>query len=147
MIKGSSVTFTNVGLNPTRTGILDVLKNMGARVEILEEVRRRSANRMVLSKSSYEELHGTEISGDLIPRLIDELPVIALLATQAEGTTIIKDAGGTTGQRNRQNCCRNIRIEKVWCKYRSDGRRDDYSWTYGTLGWHTCILTAIIDWV
>ncbi|KAA0966130.1 3-phosphoshikimate 1-carboxyvinyltransferase [Sporosarcina sp. ANT_H38] len=92
MIRGSSVTFTNVGLNPTRTGILDVLTNMGACVEILEEVNGAGEPYGTV-KVSYEGLRGTEISGDLIPRLIDELPVIALLATQAEGTTIIKDAG------------------------------------------------------
>lgn len=92
MIKGSSVTFTNVGLNPTRTGILDVLMNMGACVEILEEVNGAGESYGTV-KVSYEGLRGTEISGDLIPRLIDELPVIALLATQAEGTTVIKDAG------------------------------------------------------
>lgn len=92
MIKGSSVTFTNVGLNPTRTGILDVLKNMGARVEILEKVDGIGEPYGTV-KISNEGLQGTEISGDLIPRLIDELPVIALLATQADGTTIIKDAG------------------------------------------------------
>ena len=92
MIKGSSVTFTNVGLNPTRTGILDVLMNMGACVEIVEEVNGAGEPYGTV-KVSYEGLRGTEISGDLIPRLIDELPVIALLATQAEGTTVIKDAG------------------------------------------------------
>lgn len=92
MIRGSSVTFMNVGLNPTRTGILDVLTNMGACVEILEEVNGAGEPYGTV-KVSYEGLRGTEISGDLIPRLIDELPVIALLATQAEGTTVIKDAG------------------------------------------------------
>jgi len=92
MIKGSSITFANVGLNPTRTGILDVLTNMGACVEILEEVNGAGEPYGTV-KVSYEGLRGTEISGDLIPRLIDELPVIALLATQAEGTTVIKDAG------------------------------------------------------
>ncbi|WP_218843234.1 3-phosphoshikimate 1-carboxyvinyltransferase [Sporosarcina sp. JAI121] len=91
MIKGSSVTFKNVGLNPTRTGILDVLRNMGARVEILEE-KNGVGEPFGTVKVSYGELRATEISGELIPRLIDELPIIALLATQAEGTTVIKDA-------------------------------------------------------
>ena len=65
---------------------------MGACVEILEEVNGAGEPYGTV-KVSYEGLRGTEISGDLIPRLIDELPVIALLATQAEGTTVIKDAG------------------------------------------------------
>jgi 3-phosphoshikimate 1-carboxyvinyltransferase len=91
MIKGSSVIFKNVGLNPTRTGILDVLEKMGARIEILEVIDGIGEPYGTV-KVSYDELRSIEISGDLIPRLIDELPVIALLATQAEGTTVIKDA-------------------------------------------------------
>ena len=91
MIKGSSITFKNVGLNPTRTGILDVLKDMGVSVEILEETDGVGEPYGTV-KVTYAELRGTEISGDLIPRLIDELPVIALMATQAQGITIIKDA-------------------------------------------------------
>ena len=58
-------------------------------------------------------MHGTEISGDLIPRLIDELPVIALLATQAEGTTIIKDAAELRVKETDQNCRSDNRIEKM----------------------------------
>ncbi len=91
MIEGSSVIFKNVGLNPTRTGILDVLGNMGARIEILDVIDEIGEPYGTV-KVSCDEMRGTEISGDLIPRLIDELPIIALLATQAEGTTIIKDA-------------------------------------------------------
>ncbi len=92
MTEGSSVTFKDVGLNPTRTGILDVLKDMGAKVEILEQSGGLGEPFGTVN-ISYAGLRGTEISGDLIPRLIDELPVIALLATQAEGITVIKDAG------------------------------------------------------
>jgi len=89
--KGSHVILNNVGLNPTRDGIVEVLKEMGADLQI-----------MAASSSSHEELgtleirsstlKSTEISGDLIPRLIDEIPIIALLATQATGVTIIRDA-------------------------------------------------------
>lgn len=91
IVPGSTITFLNLGLNPTRTGIIDVLKNMGVEVEIVDEVDR---NGEVLGtvKVSHREIKPTEISGALIPRLIDELPIIALLATQAAGTTIIKDA-------------------------------------------------------
>lgn len=92
MIQGSSITFKNVGLNPTRTGILDVLKDMGVCVEISEETDEVGEPYGTV-KVTCAELRGTEISGDLIPRLIDELPVIALMATQAKGITIIKDAG------------------------------------------------------
>ena len=91
MVEGSSVTFRNVGLNPTRTGIIDVLREMGAFVEILDETDENGEPSATV-KVAHNHLQATTISGALIPRLIDELPVIALLATQAEGTTIIKDA-------------------------------------------------------
>lgn len=91
MIKGSSVTFTNVGLNPTRSGIIDVLLNMGVKIEILNQTAENGEISGTV-KVSHDKVKPTVISGALIPRLIDELPIIALLATQAEGTTIIKDA-------------------------------------------------------
>jgi 3-phosphoshikimate 1-carboxyvinyltransferase len=85
----SEITLTNVGINPTRTGIVDVLTDMGADLEILNEDTKNQAADMVIRTS---HLKATTIEGDLIPRLIDELPVIALLATQAQGTTVIKYA-------------------------------------------------------
>lgn len=91
MVEGSSVTFRNVGLNPTRTGIIDVLQEMGASVEILD-VTGEGGEPAATVKVSHSHIKATTIGGELIPRLIDELPVIALLATQAQGTTIIKDA-------------------------------------------------------
>lgn len=88
--EGSEVTLTNVGCNPTRTGILDVVEAMGADLEInvKDETGERPSDLIIRSS----KLKAAEISGDLIPRLIDELPLIALIATQAEGTTVIKDA-------------------------------------------------------
>ncbi|WP_342512209.1 3-phosphoshikimate 1-carboxyvinyltransferase [Sporosarcina sp. FSL K6-1522] len=91
MTEGSSVTFKDVGLNPTRTGILDVLENMGAKIDIVEQSTGLGEPFGTVT-ISHDGLRATEISGDLIPRLIDELPVIALLATQATGNTVIKDA-------------------------------------------------------
>lgn len=91
MTKGSSVSFKDVGLNPTRTGIVDVLQDMGANLEITEQ-SDSIGEPFGTVHVSHGELRGTEIGGELIPRLIDELPIIALLATQAEGTTVIKDA-------------------------------------------------------
>lgn len=88
--KDSRVKLTNVGFNPTRTGILDVIQQMGADYDI-EEIQsegERSADLTIRSS----RLKGIEIGGDLIPRLIDEIPLIALIATQAHGTTVIKDA-------------------------------------------------------
>ncbi|VTS21121.1 3-phosphoshikimate 1-carboxyvinyltransferase [Streptococcus porcinus] len=90
IVPGSDIWLENVGINETRTGILDVIKDMGGQVAI---ENYDSKNQSAHLRVTYSELRGTEISGDLIPRLIDELPIIALLATQAKGQTIIKDAG------------------------------------------------------
>ncbi|MDY4511726.1 3-phosphoshikimate 1-carboxyvinyltransferase [Streptococcus hyovaginalis] len=89
VVTGSKITLENVGINETRTGILDVIKAMGGKMTLsnVDEIAK-SATITV----EYSSLQGTEIAGDLIPRLIDELPIIALLATQAHGTTIIRDA-------------------------------------------------------
>jgi 3-phosphoshikimate 1-carboxyvinyltransferase len=91
VIPDSEIVLKNVGLNPTRTGIIEVMKKMGADLEILqnEETSFEPFGDLIIKTSS---LKGTVIEGDLIPKLIDEIPIIALLATQAEGTTIIKDA-------------------------------------------------------
>lgn len=86
----SELTIQDVGVNPTRTGILDVLESMGADwdMQMRNEEGERSADLTVRSST----LNGTEIGGSLIPRLIDEIPLLALVATQAQGTTVIKDA-------------------------------------------------------
>ena len=89
IVPNSSVVLQNVGINETRTGIIDVIRAMGGKLEITEiDPVAKSATLTVESS----DLKGTEISGALIPRLIDELPIIALLATQAQGETVIKDA-------------------------------------------------------
>lgn len=89
IVLNSKITLTNVGINETRTGILDVIQAMGGKLSV-SEVDEVAKSATITVESS--ELHGTEISGELIPRLIDELPIIALLATQAEGQTLIRDA-------------------------------------------------------
>lgn len=91
IVPNSEIILKNVGLNPTRTGIIDVVKNMGADIEILD--KKLVSNEEVGDiRVKYSQLKACTIEGDIIPRLIDELPVIAVLATQAEGTTIIKNA-------------------------------------------------------
>ncbi|NKE04876.1 3-phosphoshikimate 1-carboxyvinyltransferase [Mesobacillus selenatarsenatis] len=92
VVPDSDLILRNVGLNPTRTGIIDVLKSMGADFSI-DPYEGESAEPAGDIRIKYSKLKGTIIEGDLIPRLIDEIPVIALLATQAEGKTVIKDAG------------------------------------------------------
>lgn len=91
IVPNSKIILKNVGLNPTRTGILEVAKNMGGSIEILDK-RNISGEEVGDIQISYSQLKSCTIEGDIIPRLIDELPVIAVLATQAEGTTVIKDA-------------------------------------------------------
>lgn len=91
MVPESKVTFQDVGLNPTRTGIVDVLQEMGATVSFGHRSNGEGEPYGELTVES-SDLRAIEISGAMIPRLIDELPVIALLATQATGTTVIKDA-------------------------------------------------------
>jgi 3-phosphoshikimate 1-carboxyvinyltransferase len=91
IVPGSEITLQGVGLNPTRSGIIDVLERMGASISIDNE-RMAGGEPIADITISTSNLKGIEISGELIPRLIDEIPVIAVLATQAEGLTIIKDA-------------------------------------------------------
>jgi 3-phosphoshikimate 1-carboxyvinyltransferase len=88
---GADVTVENVGLNPSRTGILEVLEAMGARIEVLE--RRDVAGEPVGDlRVSHSPLRPFQIGGHLIPRLVDEIPVLAVAACCAEGTSRIVDA-------------------------------------------------------
>ncbi|MDU3802614.1 3-phosphoshikimate 1-carboxyvinyltransferase [Paraclostridium bifermentans] len=92
IVEGSEVLIKNVGLNETRTGIIDVLEAMNGNFEIID--KRVESGEVVgdLIVRYSNKLIGTTIDSSLIPRLIDEIPVIAILATQANGTTVIKDA-------------------------------------------------------
>ena len=89
IIPNSKIILENVGINETRTGILDVVKAMGGNIN-LSNIDRVAKSATITIETS--ELVGTEIGGEIIPRLIDELPIIALLATQSKGQTVIRDA-------------------------------------------------------
>lgn len=89
IVPNSRIVLENVGMNQTRTGILDVIAQMGGQVTIEDQDDLAKSATLVVETSS---LTATVIKGELIPRLIDELPIIALLATQANGQTIIADA-------------------------------------------------------
>lgn len=89
IVPDSKIVLENVGINETRTGILDVIEAMGGRMT-LSDVDPVAKSATITVETS--ELKGTEIGGEIIPRLIDELPIIALLATQAQGRTVIRDA-------------------------------------------------------
>ena len=91
LIPGSSLLLKNVGVNPTRDGILRVCQAMGADITRLNE-RSDSGEPTADLLVRHSSLKGTVIEGDLIPTLIDELPVIAVMAALAKGTTVIRDA-------------------------------------------------------
>ena len=91
IVPNSDIIIKNVCINETRSGILDVYKKMNADIEILDE-RIVSNEKVADLRIQYSKLKSTVIEGDVIPRLIDEIPIIAVAATQAEGTTVIKNA-------------------------------------------------------
>ncbi|MBD2160565.1 3-phosphoshikimate 1-carboxyvinyltransferase [Limnothrix sp. FACHB-1083] len=91
IVPGSDLTIENVGINPTRTGILDVLHQMGANIT-LENERDAAGEPVADLRVRYGPLNGCEISGALIPRLVDEIPILAVAATVAQGKTVIRDA-------------------------------------------------------
>ena len=91
IVPDSDITIKNVGINETRSGIIDVFKSMGGNIEIINE-RLVSNEKVADIRVKYSKLKAVVIEGSIIPRLIDEIPVIAVAASQAEGTTIIKNA-------------------------------------------------------
>ncbi|MFM6355654.1 MAG: 3-phosphoshikimate 1-carboxyvinyltransferase [Planktothrix sp.] len=91
IVPGSELVVENVGVNPTRTGILEALERMGANLQ-LENERLVAGEPVADIRVKYSPLKACEIGGDTIPRLIDEIPILAVAAAFAEGTTIIKDA-------------------------------------------------------
>lgn len=91
MTPNSQICIRNVGINPTRDGIIKVCQEMGAAITI-ENIRKTAGEPVADLIVRSSSLHGTTIGGSIIPTLIDELPVIAVLACFAEGTTVIKDA-------------------------------------------------------
>ena len=90
LVPGSEILLKNVGINPTRDGLLRVCKDMGADITMLNVNMDGEPTADLLVRTS--SLHGTTVGGEIIPTLIDEIPMIAVMAAFAEGTTIIKDA-------------------------------------------------------
>ena len=92
LVPGSDLTIHDLGVNPRRTGLLDVLERMGARVAVFD--RRRAGGEPVASVHVQPgELVATEIGADEVPGLVDELPLVALLASHARGETRVSGAG------------------------------------------------------
>lgn len=92
IIPGSRITIADVGINPTRTGIVDALRAMGAGIEYTN-VRQQSGEPVADLEVSAAELHGATFGGEQIVTMIDELPVLAVAASQAQGRTVVRDAG------------------------------------------------------
>jgi 3-phosphoshikimate 1-carboxyvinyltransferase len=84
------VTIRGVGVNPTRTGALDILESMGARVGV--STREGDGEPMADLRVGPSRLHGTEVGGPVVPRAIDEIPILAVAAACAEGPTVVRDA-------------------------------------------------------
>lgn len=91
IVPDSEILIENVGINPTRSGILRVCEDMGGDITLLNE-RIEAGEKIADILVRTSQLHGITIKGDIIPTLIDEIPVIAVMAAVAEGTTVIKDA-------------------------------------------------------
>lgn len=91
IVPGSELVIENVGVNPTRTGILEALQLMGADIE-LQNQREVAGEPVADLRVCHTSLKACEIAGDIIPRLIDEIPILAVAAVFAKGTTVIRDA-------------------------------------------------------
>ena len=130
IIPNSEIIIKNTGINPTRTGILEVAEKMGGKISILN--KREIAGELIADlKVEYSNLNACEISGEIIPRLIDELPVIAVLATQAQGKTVVKDAQDLRNKEaDRIKCLVNelqkmgVKIEETQDGFIVEGKQD-----------------------
>jgi len=91
ILRDSQIIIKQVGVNPTRTGIIEILKKMGTKIDILDYQIKSNEPRADL-KIEYSELKGIEIKEEMVPLLIDELPLIAVVATQAHGKTLVSGA-------------------------------------------------------
>lgn len=121
--EGSDFVIKNVGINETRTGILDIVKRMNGDIELLNE-REVSGEKLADIRVRYSgDLKGCEISGEDIPRLIDELPIIAVLASQAEGETVVRDASDLRAKETDRITClvRELRKIGIDIEERKDG--------------------------
>ena len=90
IIPNSEIVLKNVGINPTRSGVIDILRAMGGDITVIPQSQSIEPACDLLVRSS--KLHGVDIGGDIIPNVIDELPILAVAAAYAEGTTHIFDA-------------------------------------------------------
>ena len=97
-VPGSEVCIEGVGVNPTRIGLLDVLCKMGAQIKVENEREESGEPVADLVVRGGNELQAVEVGGDIVPRMIDEFPIFAIVATQARGETVVRDAGELRGK-------------------------------------------------
>lgn len=113
IVEGSDFVIKNVGVNETRTGIIDIIKRMNGDVELLNQ-RVVSGEPVADIRVRYsDKLKGCEIFGEDIPRLIDELPIIAVLASQAEGETVVKNAEDLRNKETDRITCLVKELQKI----------------------------------
>lgn len=91
IVPGSDLTIRSVGVNPTRTGLIDVLTDMGADISLMNS-REQAGEPVADIRVRHKKLRAVEIAGNVIPRAIDEIPILSVAASYAEGTTVIRDA-------------------------------------------------------
>ncbi len=113
IVEGSDFVIKNVGLNPTRAGILDVVKRMGGGVNIINKTTCSGEDVGDIRVQYNDSLRGCVIEGDDIPRLIDELPVIAVLASQAEGETVVRNAEDLRNKESDRIKCLVYELSKI----------------------------------
>ena len=113
IVPGSNLIIKNIGINPTRVGILEISKRMGAEIEILNQREVSGELCADIRVKYHDSLMGCEISGEDIPKLIDELPIISVLASQASGETIIKDASDLRNKETDRITCLVQELQKI----------------------------------
>jgi 3-phosphoshikimate 1-carboxyvinyltransferase len=91
IVPDSEILIDDVGVNPTRTGLIDVLRKMGAQITLQNE-RIHQGEPVADIRVRWSRLHGTDVSGETVVRMIDEFPILAVAATRAHGRTVIHDA-------------------------------------------------------
>lgn len=141
LIPDSEIQIQNTGINPTRAGILKVCEDMGADITLLKQhTEGGEPIADILVRTS--RLHGTTVEGDIIPTLIDEIPIIAVMAAMAEGTTVIKDAAELKVKETN-------RIETVVDNLKAMGcdvtATDDGMVIHGGKGLHGATIHTLLD--
>ena len=141
LVPNSEILILNTGINPTRAGILKVCEDMGADITLLKQrIEGGEPIADILVRTS--RLQGTTVEGDIIPTLIDEIPIIAVMAAMAEGTTVIKDAAELKVKETN-------RIETVVDNLKAMGcditATDDGMIIHGGKGLHGATIHTLLD--